>query len=98
MAHINIVATIKVKPIYTDAVIQFFKTELINQSRAEEGNIQYDLHRGLEDQNTLLMYETWASKQAIDSHKATEHFEKFQTYIADKAESVDITLVEKLRQ
>lgn len=96
MSQITLVATIKVKPEYTDEVIHFFKTQLINQSRSESGNSQYDLHQGKEDKNTLLMYEIWTTKQALDEHNMTEHFKKFEQFIADKVNSVDITLLEKL--
>ncbi len=96
MSPIALVATLKVKPEYTDEVIKFFKTELIDQSRAEANNIQYDLHQGLQDKNTLIMYEIWASQQAIDEHNETAHFKNFVAYIGDKVESVNITLLEKL--
>lgn len=91
MSQITVVATMKTKPEYTDEFIDFFKTQLLNQSRAEIGNIQYDLHQGKDDKNTLLMYEIWASTHAIDEHNAAEHFKKFQQYIGDKVNSVDIT-------
>ena len=96
MSQITLLATLKAKPEYTSEVIAFFNTHLIQPSRAEAGNIQYDLHQGKEDRNILVVYETWASQQAIDEHNATAHFEKFKEYIGDKINSLEITLLEKL--
>ena len=43
MSSIQIVALVTVKPEYTEALAAQFK-ELVKASRAEEGNISYDLH------------------------------------------------------
>ena len=44
MSSIQIVALVTVKPEYTEALAAQFK-ELVKASRAEEGNISYDLHK-----------------------------------------------------
>lgn len=43
-------------------------------SRAEEGNVHYDLYRSVEDGNVFLFHESWKSQQAIDSHGEQPHF------------------------
>lgn len=96
MSHIVLVAKLDVKPEYTKDVITFFQSQLIEQSRLEAGNIQYDLHQGREDANTLVMYEIWASQEALNTHNKTEHFNKFKDYIGDKISNLEITLLDKL--
>jgi len=44
MSSIQIVALVTVKPEYTEVLAAQFK-ELVKASRAEEGNISYDLHQ-----------------------------------------------------
>ena len=44
MSNIKIVALVTVKPEYTETLKPFFQS-LVKASRAEEGNISYDLHQ-----------------------------------------------------
>lgn len=43
MSNIKIVALVTVKPEYTETLKPLFQS-LVKASRAEEGNISYDLH------------------------------------------------------
>ncbi|MDP2574563.1 antibiotic biosynthesis monooxygenase family protein [Vibrio penaeicida] len=46
-------------------------------TRKEAGCIQYDLHKDVEYDGKYIMYEIWASQEAIDSHVASEHVKVF---------------------
>lgn len=48
--------------------------ELIEKSRAEEGNIHYSLNVDKANPCLLVFTETWRDKEAIRFHNATEHF------------------------
>ncbi len=96
MGQIVIVATLEVKPEYTDEVIVYLKKELIEQSRAEAGNKRYDLHQVSEEANKLVIVELWASQQVIDEHNASDHFQAFVGYIEDKVNALDIKVMEKI--
>ena len=96
MGQIVIVATLEVKPEYTDEVIVYLKEKLIEQSRAEAGNKQYDLHQVSEDENKLVVVELWDSQQAIDEHNTSDHFQAFVGYIDDKVNGLDIKVMEKI--
>ncbi len=96
MEQIVVVATIEVKPEYTQEVITFLNKGLIEKSRAEVGNLQYDLHQVKENKNTLVFVELWASQQAIDEHNASDHFQAFVQYIEGKVNTLDIKLTEKI--
>lgn len=70
---IKIVAKNHVKP----ECVQAFKDtarELIEKSRAEEGNIFYTLNVSMSDPNTLVFIESWKDQSAIEFHNRTEHF------------------------
>ena len=70
---IKIVAKNYVKP----ECVQLFKDtakELIEKSRAEEGNIFYTLNVSKNDPNTLVFIEDWKDQAAIDFHNNTDHY------------------------
>ena len=70
---IKIVAKNYVKP----ECLQAFKDtakELIDKSRAEEGNIFYTLNVSKNDPNTLVFIENWKDQEAINFHNKTDHF------------------------
>ena len=47
---------------------------LIAPTRKEEGCLQYDFHRSLDDPNLFLLHEVWASRQHHQAHYHTPHF------------------------
>ncbi|KQX64866.1 MULTISPECIES: putative quinol monooxygenase [unclassified Paenibacillus] len=50
---------------------------LIAASRAEDGNISYDLLKDTEVENKFTMVEVWQDQAAIASHNASDHFTSF---------------------
>ena len=59
-----------------------FAQDLIENSRKEEGNVDYNLYSNTGDGN-LLFVEQWESKEILGTHLQTEHFLKFGENIAD---------------
>ena len=43
-------------------------------TRTEEGNVNYDLHRGQNDPAVFVIYEGWKSRDALEAHFQTPHF------------------------
>ena len=83
---IKIVACMKVKAECLDT----FKTlakELVEKSRAEEGNVSYSLNELIGDPATLAFIEIWKDQAAIDTHNATEHFTSILPKLAALCES-----------
>lgn len=39
--------------------------------RAEEGNLRYEYYQSLDNPETILLIDSWASQEAIDRHHAT---------------------------
>ncbi|NDR53146.1 putative quinol monooxygenase [Actinomyces sp. 565] len=70
---IRIIATFPVRP---DAVDEFTAKarQLVEASRAESGNVSYELLRARDDATTLTFLETWADDTAIEAHNASAHF------------------------
>lgn len=50
---------------------------LIEASRAEEGNISYDLLKDTEKEGSYTMVELWEDMDAVKFHNQTEHFTTF---------------------
>ena len=95
MSSIQIVALVTVKPEYTEALAAQFK-DLVKASRAEEGNISYDLHQEIGKPERFVFVENWKSQAAIDAHNASEHFQGFVKAIDGKTDALEIVLMEEL--
>lgn len=71
-----------------------FAQDLIENSRKEDGNIDYNLYSNTCD-GTLLFVEQWESKEILGAHLQTEHFLTFGKNIADLvAAELDIAVYE----
>ena len=81
--------TITVKPGKKDQLISKMEN-LIKSTRLESGCISYDLYSSTSDENVLMMFEQWESKEALDSHTQTDHFKAFgkaiKEYLAKEME------------
>ncbi|HGH0043774.1 TPA: putative quinol monooxygenase [Neisseria meningitidis] len=95
MSNIKIVALVTVKPEYTETLAAQFK-ELVKASRAEEGNISYDLHQEIGKPNRFVFVENWKSQAAIDEHNASAHFQAFVQSVDGKTEGLEIVLMNEV--
>ena len=43
----------------------------VDAIRAEEGNLRYEYYQSLDDPETILLIDSWASQEAIDAHHAS---------------------------
>ena len=76
MAKLTIVANIKAKADKVDLV----KTELlklIDITRAEKGNVQYDLHQDNENPAHFMFFENWESRELWQTHMGTQHLQDY---------------------
>ena len=72
---------------------------LVAPSRAEPGNISYDLHQGTEDTTTFVFYENWKSMEAFDSHKKSTHIQGFLTATKDLLDgALKVTLLNEISE
>ncbi len=94
--EIVLIARLKVK---ADKVEQAKAAALkiVADSRAESGNINYDIHQSVEDETVFFWHETWANKAAIDEHFATPFFQEFFAVVGEvAAEPPQINLTRKI--
>jgi len=85
---IKIVAVMKVKAECVNTFKALAK-ELVEKSRAEEGNVSYSLNELIGDPTTLAFIEIWKDQAAIDTHNATEHFTGILPKLAELCESAE---------
>jgi quinol monooxygenase YgiN len=52
---------------------------LIEASRAEAGNISYDLLKDSDKAGSYTMVELWKDMEAVQTHNQAEHFTNFMT-------------------
>ncbi len=58
-----------------DEVLPLYR-EMVESTRKENGCISYNLHESVEDADVVAMIETWESKEALDAHMKSEHFQR----------------------
>lgn len=49
-------------------------------SRQEAGCLTYDLHKSVDD-DTFVLYEKWASQEALESHVNSAHYQEYRESI-----------------
>lgn len=83
MSKLNIVAIFTIKAEFKSEFQQEF-TKIVNASRLEEGCVRYELNQDIQDPNTYIFIETWASQSAFDQHNAGANFQHFAKFIDGK--------------
>ncbi|MVP00663.1 putative quinol monooxygenase [Paenibacillus lutrae] len=69
-------AHLQVKPEQEQAFLEEMKN-LLPLTRAEEGNISYDLMKDTEKEHHYTMVELWKDVEATASHNTSAHFTAF---------------------
>ena len=72
-----IVALFRVKENYLMDAIELFK-KLVNETRKEEGCLQYDLIEDINNKGTFFIMELWESQEHHFKHSSTEHLDNFR--------------------
>ena len=86
---IKVVAKFEVEP---DRIGEFkqIASELIDETRQEEGNISYELYQNNKNEQILTFIEEWKNQKALETHMETNHFRtalpKFQKISTTKPE------------
>ena len=76
MAKLTIVANIKTKADKID-LVKAELLKLIDITRAEKGNVQYDLHQDNENPAHFLFYENWESRELWQTHMGNKHLAEY---------------------
>jgi quinol monooxygenase YgiN len=65
---------------------------MIAPSRAEAGNLRYDLWQDRADPARFVLDELYLDAEAVTAHRASPHFQHYAAVIADLAERTAVTL------
>lgn len=91
-SQLVLIARLKVKPNSVESAKQA-ALAIIEDSRAEDGCLNYDFHQAIDDETIFIWHETWENKAAIEAHDASKHFKSFSRLIKDSVdEPLQITL------
>jgi len=77
MSEIYVNATAKAKNKAIAPELRKALEAMIAPTRAEEGCILYDLY-ATQDANTFVLFESWKSLKALQSHLQTPHYEQLE--------------------
>lgn len=92
MPEIRIIAEMRFKPGQRKELAQPLE-RLVAGSRAESGNISYELLESLDDPDHVFVVERWASDAAIAEHNRTAHFQDFMKLAQGKTDENKVTLL-----
>ena len=65
--HLTLLARLKARPEHSEALGDALRL-LIQPTLAEEGAVEYRLHRADDDPDVWLLYETWRTRADLDAH------------------------------
>ncbi|MBS4175123.1 putative quinol monooxygenase [Bacillus sp. FJAT-49736] len=64
---------LKVSPEYRAAFLEA-AGRAVEESKAEDGNLEYRLFEAVDEPNTFLTLEKWRDAEAVENHKNNPHF------------------------
>lgn len=73
---INVTVVLKSKEEFTEKVKGLLEN-LVENSRKEEGCLQYDLHQSIENPNVFIFHEVWKNKELFDLHNRQPYIKGF---------------------
>ena len=65
---------------------------MITPSRAEPGNLRYDLWQDQTDPERFVLDELYSDSDAVAAHRGSAHFQNYVSIINDLAERTAVTL------
>ncbi len=72
-------------------------TELIGDTRNEEGCVKYELYQDIKDSTILTFVEEWENKEALEKHMQSEHFIKIVPLLGNlMCKEADMNVYSKL--
>ena len=95
MAPLTIIAKLKAKPGSEDRLYEACR-KLVAPTRAEEGCINYDMHRSVEDPGLVMFYENWETKPLWERHMESPHLTEFSAETEDVIEVWELFQGEKV--
>ena len=88
---VKIVAILVARPGQSPA-LRALLDGMLAPSRAEPGNLRYDLWQDQGDPSRFVLDELYADGAAVSAHRASPHFRSYLSTVADLAERSAVTL------
>lgn len=88
---VKIMAILTARPGKSEALRALLET-MLAPSRAEPGNLRYDLWQDQADPARFVLDELYSDNQAVAAHRATPHFQNYLATINDLAERTSLVL------
>ncbi len=95
MDRLTIIAKLKVKDGAEDQLFEECR-KLVGPTRAEEGCINYDMHRSVEDPGLIMFHENWTSRPLWERHMESPHLQEFSANTDDIVEVWELFQCEKV--
>lgn len=89
--HVKIVAILTART-GKAAELRALLDSMIAPSRAEAGNLRYDLWQDHSDPRRFVLDELYANRAAVEAHRASLHFQNYVSTIAELADRIAFTL------
>lgn len=88
---VKIVATLVARPGKGQA-LRALLDGMLAPSRAEPGNLRYDLWGDQAEPDRYVLDELYADQAAVEKHRASPHFQNYLSHINDLAERAALVL------
>jgi quinol monooxygenase YgiN len=95
MSEIAVVAISMAKPGYEEQLCQALEG-IVGPTRKEQGALQYDLHRDVQEPRRFVFVERWESQAALAAHAKSVHIEAYRKAVVDWVEHAEIRVVSKI--
>jgi quinol monooxygenase YgiN len=95
MAALTVIAKLKARSGAEDQLFEACR-KLVAPTLAEEGCINYDMHRSIEDPGTFIFYENWTTRPLWEQHMKSPHLTEFSAATEDMVEQWELFLGEKI--
>jgi quinol monooxygenase YgiN len=80
-----------------EAVLQDLLSWMVGHTRAEPGCERYDLYRKQGDGDTFHLFERYRDGEALDAHRASDHYLEYRRRVADLLEApIDVLVLDGL--
>ena len=93
---ILVVASISPNP-GAEAAVEAILRDMVAPTRAEPGNLLYDLYRGGSvdgSERSFHLLEMYKDGAALDAHRASDHYKKYRAAIAEYlAKAIDVAVL-----
>jgi quinol monooxygenase YgiN len=86
----------KIKETETPKILDLL-AELAEKTRAEKGNLSYNIYQSVEDANVLILHERYADAEAAEAHRNSAHYQEIVAgQIVPQLEIREVSSVKKL--